>query len=369
MLTADPPGRVVGPGDLPGPSGGSIYNERIAQQWGTRVEYLPGRWPFPDDADRDALLRALMQDSSTDPRPVLLDALVGSAAPEEMAQARAVGIRVILLVHLPLPAETGLSAPEEQHLSARENASLRLAAAVACTSSWSARDLRDRYGVPEVTVAEPGTDPQPRAMGSRPVQLITPAAYTPRKNHRLLVTALASPMLADLPWHALWVGADPTGDTRERLASDLAAAGLQDRVTLGGARHGTDMSKAWAASDLLLLPSVAETYAMVVAEALARGVPALVGAGTAAAETLGGHPTTPRSGAADNASSAATPGATTPGAALPTDDPAAWTESIADWLTSSAVREQWRRSALHQGQRLSSWSEPAGILANLMRAS
>ena len=309
MPPVDPPGRVISPGGLPGPSGGSIYNERIAQQWGSTVEYVPGGWPFPDDADRDALLQVLLPDCTTDPRPVLLDGLIGSAAPQEIGRARTAGVRVILLVHLPLPAETGLSVPEELLLHSRESASLRLASAVTCTSSWAARELQDRYGIQGATVAEPGTDPQPCAIGSRPAQLITPAAYTPRKNHRLLVAALASPALADLPWQALWVGTDPTGRNRQALAVDVAAAGLRDRVTLGVARGATEMDAAWAASDLLLLPSVAETYAMVVAEALSRGIPGLVGAGTAAAETLGGSLWSAPRGASSG-----------PGAALPTDD-------------------------------------------------
>ncbi|MGB3763438.1 MAG: glycosyltransferase [Ornithinimicrobium sp.] len=364
MLTPDTPGRVVSPGGLSGPSGGSIYNERIAQQWGTTVERVAGRWPFPDEADRRALLNVLLHGSAADPRPVLLDGLVGSCAPQEIRQARAAGVRVVMLVHLPLPAETGLSPTDRQLLFSQENAALRLASAVTCTSPWAARDLRDRYGLREVTVAEPGTDRQPLATGSRPAQLMTPAAYTPRKNHRLLVAALASPRLAGLPWHALWVGTDPTGSARAALAHDLAAAGLQDRVTLGRARIGTDMDQAWAATDLLLLPSVTETYAMVVAEALARGIPAVVGAGTAAAETLHGHlPPSPLGTAEVDT----TNGTASPGAALATDDPVAWAGSIACWLTSSALREQWRRSARARAQRLSPWSVPAGILARLMR--
>ncbi|MGB3257814.1 MAG: glycosyltransferase family 4 protein [Ornithinimicrobium sp.] len=365
-MTPDAPGRVVSLGGLSGPSGGSIYNERIAQQWGTTVECVPGRWPFPDDTDRRALLRVLLHRSAVDPQPVLLDGLVGSAAPEEIRQARAAGVRVVLLVHLPLPLEVGLTASQGHVLSSQERAALRLASAVTCTSPWAARDLRDRYGIREVTVAEPGTDRQIPAMGSRPPQLITPAAYTPRKNHRLLLAAFASPMLAGLPWQALWVGTDPTGRAQEELAADVATAGLQDRVTVGRARQGTDMEEAWAASDLLLLPSVTETYAMVVAEALARGIPGVVGADTAAAETLHGRLPPPLAGAAeiDTTTSSASPGA-----ALATDDPVAWADSIASWLTSSAVREQWRRSAMDRARRLSPWSVPAGILAQLMRAS
>lgn len=354
----------MSPGGLPGPSGGSIYNERVAQQWGTTVEYLPGHWPFPDGVDRARLMGALFRASDDGHEPVLLDGLIGCAAPREVHQARSAGLRVVILVHLPLPAETGLTPSEQQQLTTLETASLQYASAVACTSSWSARDLGHRYGVRDVTVAEPGTDPRPCAVGSHPAQLITPASYTPRKNHRFLMEALASPGLADLSWHALWLGADPTGGARERLAADVAAAGLHDRVTLSGARSGTDLEDAWARSDLLLLPSLAETYAMVVSEALASGIPAVVGAGTAAEDTLRGsaHP-------ARQSGEASMPNVSMPGAALATDDPLAWSATIARWLTSNTVRDRWRRCAVDRRDRLSSWGVPAGILATLMRAS
>ncbi|MGC1207782.1 MAG: glycosyltransferase family 4 protein [Ornithinimicrobium sp.] len=340
-------------------SGGTIYNQRIAAQWGAAVEYVPGGWPLPHDAHRARLLDLLLAGSQQD--SVLLDGLIGSAAPDEVAAARDAGVRIVILVHLPLPAETGLTSAEQEQLAAWEARALGVASAVACTSSWAARDLGRRYGLGDVAVAEPGTDPQPLACGSRPVQLITPASFTPRKNHRLLIEALASPVLADLDWHALWLGADPTGSAREELSYGVAAAGLADRVRLNAARTGTDLDAAWASSDLVLLPSLTETYAMVVTEGLARGIPAVVGAGTAAEDTL-------RGGASPLRHGVTTPGSGMPGEALATDDPSSWAATIAGWLTSADLRDQWRWAATQRRDQLSAWSVPAGILAGLMRA-
>lgn len=359
---SNPPARILSPGGLPATSGGSIYNERIAAVWGTTVEYVPGGWPFPDSADRFRVLDVLLGAARDSAAPVLLDGLIGCAAPEEVRAARAARCRVVILVHLPLPAETGLTQAEQEQVASWEAAALEGAGAVACTSSWAARDLGRRYGLGDLTVAEPGTNRQPLAAGHRPVQLITPASYTPRKNHRLLIEAFAAPVLTDLEWHALWLGADPTGSAREMLSRDVVAAGLADRVTLSGARSGTDLAGAWASSDLLLLPSLVETYAMVVAEGLARGIPAVVGAGTAAEDTLRGGVSSRRPG-----DPAHRPGM--PGTALATDDSLPWAETIAGWLTSADLRDEWKRAAMGRRDQLSAWSVPAGILADLMRAT
>ncbi len=360
MLATSPPARILSPGGLEA-SGGTIYNERIATHWATTVECVPGGWPFPDDADRDCLRQALLASSADRRTPVLIDGLIGCAAAQEVNDARAAGLRVVILVHLPLPAETGWTPAQQRQLAASEAAALDSASGVACTSAWAARDLGRRYGVNDVAVAEPGVDQRRVATGGRPIQLITPASYTPRKNHRLLVEALAAPVLADLEWQALWLGADPCGFGRERLGDEVTAAGLTDRVTLSPARSGTDLDEVWARSDLLLLPSVAETYAMVVSEAMASGIPAIVGARTAAEETL-------RGGVSLQGSTDLTHRLGVPGAALATDDPASWAETVARWLTSEPLREEWRSAALVRRDHLPAWNVPAGILADLMSA-
>ena len=49
---------------------------------------------------------------------------------------------------------------------------------------------------------------------------------------------------------------------------------------------GEALDQKWDAADLLVLPSRVETYGLVVTEALARGIPAVVSAGTGAVEAL-----------------------------------------------------------------------------------
>ena len=70
-----------------------------------------------------------------------------------------------------------------------------------------------------------------------------------------------------------------------------------------GALVGSALDQKWEAADLLVLPSRTETYGLVVVEALARGIPAVVTAGTGAIEAL-------QQGATKH--SAATPGTSVP---------------------------------------------------------
>lgn len=356
--------RLVVLSGLPGPSGGTVYNTRLAREWAVTPVELTGSWPRPTAADLARLHAALL--AGPEEVPVLVDGMLACAAPEVVAQVVAAGRALWVLVHLPLPAEGGLAPTERDRLASAEAAALQAATGVVTTSAWAATDLHRRYGVGAV-VAEPGTDQAPAATGSTPPCLLTVASFTPRKNHQVLVDALAR--LTDLDWTAHWVGAVSDHDTTADLHRELAATGLSQRVHLRGPLLGEELEAAWARADLLLLPSWAETYAMVVAEALVRGLPALVSAGTAAQHTLtgGGRPslTSGRrrgpTGEARHTEAA--------GAALDPSSPQEWSGTVRSWLCDPVLRDSWRARATRRGGELPSWSDTAAGLLNELRAS
>ncbi len=355
-MTPDESGRppadrvvFVVPEGLDRPTGGNRYDQRLAAALsglGTEVQLrpAPGRWPDAAPADRARLSRLLRADV-----PVLVDGLLGCAAPDEIGAATGADVAVHLLVHMPLGLDPGLTPDVAENRNCLEGKALRAATGVLATSPWTAADLRRRHGRAEVTVAVPGIEPADPATGSSPPLLRQLATVSTVKDQLTVVAALALHAGRGGPdWAAELTGAlDVEPDYTSRVRAAIAATGLSGRVRLTGPLTGAALARAWCGTDLLLLPSRAETWGMVVGEALARGIPAVVGTGTGAELALGRAP------------DGATPGAVvTPGSA------ADLATAIEDLLGEG--RERSRRAALARRADLPSWRATAAtVLAAL----
>lgn len=322
-------------------SGGHHYNAAVAAHWpGTPPEVitLDGPWPDGDATSRAALADALARHPVT-----LLDGLVGAAQPDLVEAAAASGRRIVLLIHLPL-GDGGGPASDAARRDALEGRSMRAAWRVVATSRTAAADVARRHGRPDVRVATPGVDPAPVAERHDPPHLLAVGAVVPRKNQLVLARALAG--LTDLPWRATVAGPVVDPDYATRVA-DAAPPG---RVRLTGELTGDDLDAAWASGDLLVHPAGAETWGMVVTEALARGIPAIVGAGTGAVEALAsGDPDGPA-----------------PGASVDPSDADALAALLRTWLTDASLRGAWRARALASRTRLAGWDATAATLAALL---
>jgi len=342
--------------DLARPSGGNAYDRRVcdglaAIGWSVRERAVPGSWPCPD-ASACATLTGVIA-GIPDGAVVLLDGLIASTVPEVLVpQARR--LRLVVLVHMPLgdeslgdeplgdePQPDGPSRHEFTDARTRERAVLSAAAAVVTTSMWTRRRLLDRYALPpdKVHVAQPGVDPADLAPGTAAGgELLCVAAVTPHKGHDVLFAALAA--VTDLPWRCVCVGAlnrDP--DFVDRLVRQARRAGIDERVCLTGPRTGAALDDAYAAADVLVLASRAETYGMVVTEALARGLPVV-------ATAVGGLPEALGCGADGRR----------PGLLVPPGDPAAFAVALRGWLGATDLRQRLRRAAGQRRVTLCDWS-------------
>lgn len=285
------------------PSGGNVYDRRVADGLGA-VEH-----------------------TSTATVPAgsltLVDGLLTTAG----LVAEADRLRLVVLVHRPL----GPAAPWERDV-------LRAAAGVIATSHWTRTWLVESYGLApdRVLVAEPGADPAPIAPGTPGGSaLLCVGAVTPLKGYDVLAAALAR--LGDLVWTCRGVG---SLDVEPAFAAALGGA-----VRLTGPLTGSALEAAYAEADLLVLASRAETYGMVVTEALARGIPVVATDVGGVREALGGA-----------------------GVLVPPEDPVALAGALRAWLTDAGRRADLRAAALRRRATLTGWDRTTVLVAGALAA-
>ncbi|WP_202129136.1 glycosyltransferase [Pseudarthrobacter sp. ATCC 49987] len=351
--------RLVVPGNVRHNSGGNVYNAALARELavlGVDVETCPvdGDWPVGSAADRQRLGALLGDDGRGAGRTVtLVDGLLACGAPEELAAAAAAGRPAWILLHMPLDD----AGHDEACLERR---ALREAAGVICTSTSAAAGIRARHGTYGLRVALPGTDTAALASGSEPPHLIAVAALLPNKDQSLLLAALSA--LPDLPWTASLIGSDTADPAYAALLRDtVQRLGLQDRVRIPGELRGPGLEAEWAAANLSLLISQAETYGLVVTESIARGVPVVVRSGTGAVEALAAGTPDPAP-APDHA-------AGWPGTAVALGaDPAPLTDVLRQWLSGPSLRARWRAAAVDARDRLPGWDATARTVLETLDA-
>ena len=336
------------PGDLNTRTGGYGYDREIIAGlrdlgWHVDVHSLDASFPFPSTAALDAARATLA--AIPDDRLVIVDGLAFGAMPE-IAQAEARRLRLVGLVHHPLALETGLTPEQADMLRTAERRALAATRAVIVTSAATRSTLQD-YAVPpgHVTVVEPGTASAPAASGSgsRELTLLCVASLTARKGHDLLFAALSG--LKAFGWRLDCIGG-AMGDERRfgDLQEQLRSHGLLKRVTFAGEGDDAMVGRAYAAADLFVLPTRYEGYGMVVAEALARGLPVVSTRTGAIADLVGEHA----------------------GLIVPPGDLTALRMALRRFLSDADLRASLRQGALAVRSRLPQWQDSARKVASVL---
>ncbi|HEU5483970.1 MAG TPA: glycosyltransferase family 4 protein [Microlunatus sp.] len=326
------------------PTGGNVYDDRLTAALleagiDLRRHHVRGTWPAECEQHRDevaALLRT---------RPVwLVDSIIACAVPDLVTEAADRGRPMTVLLHSLLSTELGLPEADRRRYEDLEGAALRAAGLVVTTSQWAADDLSRRYGVTHTVVAHPGVDVVPVVPGSPGgTHLLSLGSLTPTKNQLGFVAALSR--TEHLPWSARVVGGDLVQpDYSAALRRVIDREGLSDRIAVTGPLSGSALDEVWRDTDLLVVTSRSETYGMVVVEALAHGIPAVVSAGTGAVEALG---------AIDDV---------VPGTSVMPDDADALADVLRLWLTDRALRQRWRDAARRRREGLTSWHDCAAVV-------
>lgn len=330
------------------PSGGNTYDRQVcrglaAAGWTVHEHRAPGYWPHPDAAAKRALTRIV--GTIPDGAVVLIDGLIASSASSVLVpEARR--LRLVILVHMLLgDGRSGGDAADT------ERAVLSAASAVIATSRWTRAQLLDRYGLraEQVHVSEPGVDPAAPAPGTAEGgQLLSVAAVLPHKGHDEVFAALAR--IPDLPWHYTCVGSlalDPAFVSRLRRRAEIDGIGA--RVCLTDPRTGDELDRTYHEADVLVLASHAETYGLVVTEALAYGLPVIATAVGGLADALG------RTGDGRR-----------PGLLVPPGDTDALASALRSWLQDSALRRRLRLAAAERRRTLTGWHTTTNRIARVL---
>lgn len=112
------------------------------------------------------------------------------------------------------------------------------------------------------------------------VVLLFAGKFVEVKRPEMFVTAVAAAS-RQAPVAGLMVGDGPL-----RQAVESSIARLHAPIRLAGFLNQTEMARAYAASDVLVVPSLSETWGLVVNEAMACGLPAVVSDGVGCAPDL-----------------------------------------------------------------------------------
>jgi glycosyltransferase involved in cell wall biosynthesis len=150
-----------------------------------------------------------------------------------------------------------------------------------------ARESFSRYKVHE-TVVSYGTFPPNCDLGAAAAEFlekwpevrgkrvaISIGRIHPKKGIDILIEAFAQTLAKDPAWHLVVAGPDQTG-LRKDLEMLAERLGISDRITWTGMVKGNLKWGAFAISEVFVLPSHQENFGIVVAEALAAGLPVIL---------------------------------------------------------------------------------------------
>jgi glycosyltransferase involved in cell wall biosynthesis len=249
-------------------TGGHLYHRRMAEAAGSR------------GATIEFISASGLQNPFREARGVVLvDSLAAwSVAPWMLTGRRRPG-PIAAILHQP-PGGVGQGAIRTMLQRPLDQSLYRRCDLLIAASTALGHDLVDRYGLPadRVCVVEPGSDLPDDREGKRDLRLgrrialLCVANWLPNKGVLELLEAVAA-LPADHVTLHLAGRADVDPRYTARVQARLRATDLADRVVVHGAVTRDEVARLYSGADVFVLPSYAETYGTVFAEALAAGLP------------------------------------------------------------------------------------------------
>ncbi len=318
--------------------------------WSVSVRELDAGFPRPTSAALEHAARVLaeLRDGST----VIADGLALGAMPAQ-AEHEASRLSIVALVHSLLAADVGIDRDTAQRFEASERRALAAAGCVVVAGDTLVEALVN-YGVTRdrIAVVHPGADRAPLAHGSEALRrhgefhLLSVATLNAGKGHDVLFRALAA--LPHRNWRLTCAGSlDRDPATVSRVRGLLRDADLEDRVSLAGELDAAGVAACYDRADLFVLATLSETHPLVIAEALARGLP-IVSTTTGAIPDLVGR-------GADAAGLLVAPG-----------DADAFADALSRVMSDGSLRDRLAEGARRMRDRLPTWDEAARRMASVL---
>ncbi|MBN1455823.1 MAG: glycosyltransferase family 4 protein [Methanomicrobia archaeon] len=253
--------------------------------------------------------------------------------------------KIVVIVHM-LWWKAAKNSLKARYVKFIEMQLLKTADRIIANSHYTRAEL-EAVGIPGsiITVSHPGYDlpfsnttwaSAPRPARDRiALKLLTVANITPLKGLDMLIEALAR--LSD-PALTLDIVGDEHRDLRysQRLKASVARYGLETRVRFHGQQPPDKLARFYADADILVLPSHCEAFGIVVAEAMAFGLPIV-------ATRCGGIPELVTDG--EN------------GFLVPPNDVSSLAEAIQKLAADPARRARCGRSSDEKTRNLNTWDE------------
>ena len=329
---------------LPGihdrPTGGNVYNRRVAAALPdyASVEMIP----WPNTAAPPSL-----------PLPhgavVVVDSLLVDRLDEleDLRAAHPTAAFVLLAHYLHCIDPTA----HDPTAAATERTALSLVDGVITTSAFAQRALRDTGVSPDrIGVAPPGLDATYRAPradrpSDGPPHLLTVASLLPGKGLSRLLDVLGR--LTDRAWTWTLVGDDTLDpDFAATLRQQLQSCSFSDRVTVTGAVPPATLQARYDRADVFVLPSRFETCSMATREAMARGCPVVAFDVGGLSENLGDAPA---------------------GRLVPPDDTGAFAAALRTLLDTPDTRRRMGLAARERSESFPSWPATAARVHDVLR--
>ena len=155
---------------------------------------------------------------------------------------------------------------------------------------WSRDWLLSSYGLDpgRVHVAHPGVDASTPVTGTADGgALLCVGAVTPGKGHDLLLAALEQVAGPAVAMHVRRLAVGGAGLRRRALQARVGRPASTTGSSSPDRCPASELDAAYAEADVLVLASRAETYGMVVTEALSRGLPVIAADVGGVPEALG----------------------------------------------------------------------------------